>query len=75
MTDKKGIIRTLGNELEEILKNPETDERTKILIGKAMEFGYTVKACEDKYDAQDDPYTAARCIRRYERIMKLLGKH
>ncbi len=74
MTDKKGIIRTLGRELEEIITNPKTNEATKNLIGKAIEFGYTVKECEAKYDAKNDPETAFRCIRRYEEIIKLLGK-
>ena len=74
MTDKKGIINILGKELEEILKNPETDELTNTLIGKAMEFGYTVGVCEKDFENRNNPYSAAKCLRRYENIKKLLKK-
>ncbi|MFH1503182.1 MAG: hypothetical protein ABIE36_00810 [Candidatus Diapherotrites archaeon] len=72
MTDKKGIISALGKELEEVVKNPETDESTKSLIEKAMEFGYTVGCCESNHDAKNDPYSSFECIERYEKIKKLL---
>jgi hypothetical protein len=75
MIDKKQreTIINLGKELEEIVKKPETDESTKQLIAKAMEFAYNVKGCEDNYDMKNDPYNASNCIKIYERIKNLLG--
>jgi hypothetical protein len=72
MTDKNGVIKSLGTELEEIAKNPEISESTKSLMLKTMEFGYAVGGCERDFETKNDPYSAERCIRRYERIMKML---
>lgn len=68
----KNIIRNYGKELEEVLKNSEINDRTKVLLGKAMDFGYTAGICEERYQNQNDPYSSSKCLEMYERVRNII---
>ena len=68
----KNIIRNYGKELEEVLKNSEINDRTKVLLGKAMDFGYTTGVCEERYQNKNDPYNSSKCLEMYERVRNII---
>ena len=72
MKNNKESISILGKELEEILKGSSLDAPTRNLVEKAIDFGYSVGSCEAKYDCDNSPYNALKCIKRYERIKDML---